>query len=157
MTASHRLSVTRRIAASPARLFAAWTDPAQLRAWWGPADVRCTHAEVDARVGGRYRLENVLDDASVIVITGEFLLVDPPNELVYTWEVQPGPANLEQVTVRFLARGAETEVSILHERIESEEIRDRHTAGWLGCLDGLATHVGSSAATRRLLRRPDRT
>jgi len=130
------LVVRRRISASPARLFAAWTTPAQLEAWWGPRGVRCTGAEVDPRVGGRYRIGNVLPDGREVFIAGEFLVFDPPNELVYTWRLLPG-GEPERVTVRFEPRGGETEVVVVHERIGAERVRDEHAVGWEACLEGL--------------------
>jgi len=52
------LVVRRTIGASPERVFDAWTKPERLRLWWGPRGVTCTAAEVDLRVGGRYRIAN---------------------------------------------------------------------------------------------------
>lgn len=138
------LVVRRTIAASAERLFGAWTDPEQLRAWWGPADVVCTHAEVDARVGGRYRIGNTLADGNVVFIVGEFVAVEPPRRLVYTWSIEgEEAAPIERVTVRFDPRGEETEVIVLHERITDAPTRDAHRAGWEGCLDGLVAIHGA--------------
>jgi len=149
MTASKagglRLVVRRVIAASPERLFEAWTTSSQVQAWWGPRDVRCASAEIDARVGGRYRIANALPDGRVVVIAGEFLAIDRPSELVYTWHIEPGEAAPERVTVRFEARGAETEVVVIHEQIADPRKRDEHEAGWSGCLDGLVAHVSGDA------------
>jgi uncharacterized protein YndB with AHSA1/START domain len=50
------LVVRKTIRASAERLFTAWTDPAQLKLGWGPHGVQCTEAEVDLRIGGRYRI-----------------------------------------------------------------------------------------------------
>jgi uncharacterized protein YndB with AHSA1/START domain len=138
------LVVRRTIAASPARLFEAWTTPAQLVSWWGPKGVRCTHAEVDARAGGKYKIGNELPDGRVLWIAGEFLVVEPPKLLVYSWSV--GEESNERVTVRFEPRGSgsETEVVIVHERIADEAKHDEHEHGWAGCLDGLAAFVASS-------------
>lgn len=135
------LVVRRFIDASPARLFEAWTTPAQLQAWWGPQGVRCTHAEIEPRVGGRLRIGNELPDGRTLFIVGEFLEFIPPEKLVYTWKIEPGVHASERVTVRFEARGAATEVIIVHERITDETARDEHSAGWSGCLDGLVAYV----------------
>jgi uncharacterized protein YndB with AHSA1/START domain len=136
------LVVRRTIGASPERVFEAWTLPEHLLAWWGPRPVRCSAAEVDLRVGGRYRIENELPDGTRVSIEGEFRTVDPPRLLVYTWKVGAEPPS--QVTVRFELRGlAATEVVIVHERIATSAIRDSHTKGWAGCLDGLALHFVS--------------
>jgi len=50
------LVVRRLIPASPDAVFAAWTEPAHLLKWWGPRGVSLAAAEIDLRVGGRYRL-----------------------------------------------------------------------------------------------------
>ncbi len=136
MNATLSLVVRRTIAASRERLFEAWTTPAQLRSWWGPRGVRCTEAEVDARAGGRYRLANALPGGEVVVIEGEFLEVEPPSKLVYTWRIDPRAAP-ERVTVRFEGRGAATEVIVVHERIADEAAARSHEEGWIGCLERL--------------------
>ena len=134
--------VTRRtIRASAARLFEAWTQPDQLRAWWGPRPVTCSGAEIDLRVGGRYRIANELPDGKTLTIEGEFQVIDAPHKLVYTWRA--GDDQHSRVTVLFEARGEATEVIVVHEQIPSETLRDSHEDGWSGCLDGLERHVAA--------------
>lgn len=138
------LIVRRTIKARPARLFEAWTNAAQLSQWWGPKGVRCSHAEIDARVGGKYRIGNEMPDGQVVWIEGELLQFEPPVRLVYTWNVTQQDASIAQgeiVTVRFEARGDETEVIVVHERIADVKVRDTHAIGWEGCLAGLASFV----------------
>jgi uncharacterized protein YndB with AHSA1/START domain len=134
------LVVRRKIRASTARVFEAWTEPEALRRWWGPRPVTCCEASVDLRVGGTYRIGNLLPDGSVIWISGVFETVERPYRLVYTWHLEgkERPSNERaRVTVRFEAHGDATEVIVVHERIESEETRVDHEKGWIGCLDGL--------------------
>lgn len=131
------LVVRRTIRATPERLFDAWTDPAELVRWWGPKDVVCTHAEIDLRVGGRYRLANRFPDGAIVWIGGEFERVDRPSRLVYTWRVEPQTES-ERVTVTFDPRDGGTEVIIRHERIPDSTRRDGHEAGWRDCLESLA-------------------
>ena len=136
------LVVRRTIRASPRRLFAAWTEPAQLRRWWGPEGVRCVGAEVDLRVGGQYRIDNALPGGELLSIVGEFERIEPPHRLVYTWRVDGTPVAFERVTVRFEADAAgSTEVIVTHERIVNEAVREQHRRGWEGCLQGLAREV----------------
>jgi uncharacterized protein YndB with AHSA1/START domain len=137
------LVVRRTIRAPAARLFAAWTEPARLKQWWGPTGVACTGAEIDLRVGGAYRIANRFPDGHVVWITGAFEQISAPHKLVYTWRLEPGALPEERVTVRFEERDQATEVIVVHERIASPEIRDRHEAGWHGCLDGLAKYLGA--------------
>jgi uncharacterized protein YndB with AHSA1/START domain len=138
------LVVRKTIQASPERLFAAWTEPEQLRAWWGPEGVVCIAAEVDLRPGGRYRIGNQLPDQSVLWIVGEFDVVEPPRRLIYSWRLEGVSATLERVTVQFESRRAATEVIVTHERIPSRDLRDQHQQGWQGCLAGLAKYLQAS-------------
>ncbi len=135
------LVVRRTIRASPERLFAAWTEPDQLRAWWGPEGVVCIAAEVDLQPGGHYRIGNRLPDQRVLWIVGEFEVIEPPRRLVYTWQLEGVFATAERVTVQFEPQGAETEVIVTHERIPNRELRDQHQHGWQGCLSGLADYM----------------
>ncbi|HTJ41573.1 MAG TPA: SRPBCC domain-containing protein [Kofleriaceae bacterium] len=130
------LVVRRTIRASVERVFAAWTEPAHLVRWWGPRPVVCAGAEIDLRVGGAYAIGNRFPDGSELWIRGEFVRIDRPRELVYTWRVGDAAAS-ERVTVRFEAKDGATEVVIVHEDIASDRARAEHERGWLGCLDGL--------------------
>jgi len=135
------LVVRKTIRASAERLFTAWTDPAQLKLWWGPRGVRCTGAEVDLRIGGRYRIANQFPDGRILWITGEYQSIEPPRKLVYTWRLEAQADNSERVTVQFEPHGDLTEVIVTHELISNETLRDRHEQGWIGCLEGLARYL----------------
>ncbi len=100
------LLVRRVLKASPERLFDAWTQPEQLRQWWGPRPVTCVEAEVDLRVGGHYRIANRLPGGDLLWIVGTFETIEPPRKLVYTWSVESREAaskdaDPSRVTVRF--------------------------------------------------------
>ena len=135
------LVVSRIIHAPAERLFKAWTEPEQLRQWWGPESVTCMEAEVDLRVGGRYRIGNQFSDGTVVWISGTFELIDAPHRLVYTWRIGTDPAE-ERVTVSFRATtDGQTEVTVVHERIPDKGTRDRHEEGWFGCLKKLSSFL----------------
>ncbi|HEY8077210.1 MAG TPA: SRPBCC domain-containing protein [Labilithrix sp.] len=128
--------VVRRVLRAPiARVWSAWTRADAIATWWGPRPVTCCGAEVDLRVGGRYRIGNRFPDGRELWIAGEFEVVDPPRRLVYSWTVGDGPT--ERVQVRFEPRGDATEIVIAHEKILDEPTRAGHEKGWEGCLDGL--------------------
>lgn len=135
------LVVRRRINATPAKLFAAWTQPELLVRWWGPQDVACPAAEIDLRVGGSYRIANRFPDGTVVWIAGVFEVIEPPHRLAYTWKLESRNGPVERVTVCFEAHGAATEVIVTHERISDEAARTSHENGWTGCLDGLARYA----------------
>jgi uncharacterized protein YndB with AHSA1/START domain len=139
--ATATLTVRRRIAAPPERLFTYWTEPAHLARWWGPAGVTCESATVDLRVGGAYRIGNRFADGTMLWISGVFEVIEPPRQLVYSWRLGHAGA-VERVTVTFTLVGDSTEVVVVHERIADAQTRSGHERGWKACLDGLAAYAG---------------
>src|SRR5262245_61254289 len=131
------LVVRRTIPATVERVFDAWTRPEHVTRWWGPRGVRCVGAELDLRVGGRYRIGNELPGGEILWIAGEFELVERPHKLVYSWRLGAGADEPERVTVRFEPRGDGCEVIVVHERVATPAQRDGHEQGWIGCLEGL--------------------
>lgn len=138
MTFPNELIVRRHVAAAPPVVFDAWTDPQQLRIWWGPADIECTHAEVDLRVGGEFRLANRGPDGSTVWIAGIYEVVDRPTLLRHTWFVEsPELPVPERVTVEFIPNNSGTDIVITHTGIDTEPAWSGHQQGWFGCLNGL--------------------
>jgi uncharacterized protein YndB with AHSA1/START domain len=134
------LEIKRFIKAPPIRVYEAWTDPAQLKEWWGPAGVRTRSLSVDARVGGRYRWDLVNQEGEEMSVFGEYRELVPRKKIVFTWqwdddEVWQNRTSL--VTVEFSDRNGGTEVRLRHEQLPSEESRNRHNEGWNSVLDRL--------------------
>lgn len=74
------------IAAPPARVFQAITDPSQLSQWWGNKEMyRVTSFESDLRVHGKWVSKGVSTNGETFQVSGEYLEVDPPRLLVQTW------------------------------------------------------------------------
>lgn len=74
------------IAAPPARVFQAISDPNQLPKWWGQDGLyHVTTSVADVRRGGKWRSEGVGADGTKFHVEGEYLEVDPPRLLVHTW------------------------------------------------------------------------
>lgn len=136
------LRLRRTFAAPRERVFRAWTEPAALKRWFRAADGHTTPvAEVDLRVGGRYRLGMQPPDSdTVLVVGGIYQEVLPPARLVFTWRWEGADAGEPEtlVTVEFHERGAMTDVELIHEQFAGVAQRDQHAQGWQGCLDGLA-------------------
>ncbi len=137
-----RLEVRRVLPASPEAVFRAWTQPEQLKQWWGQNDDFTTPiAEVDLRVGGRYRLGMQPPDSSqVYTVGGQFREVEPPRKLVYTWqwESEEGDSAEMLVTVAFEDHPTGTELILIHERLPDEDSKEQHAVGWALCLDQFA-------------------
>ena len=139
------LQLSRTIPASREAVFRAWTDPDVFRQWFGARGGSTLQAEMDVRVGGSYRIdmESSMGTGSVF---GEYLAVEPPERLVYSFCLDRLPVAIPdtQVTVEFHDRGAATEVVITHERQPSRSVSEFHEWGWDGSLERLAEVLGTS-------------
>jgi uncharacterized protein len=147
-----KLRLTRVIKAPRARVFAAWTTPADILQWFGPDTCRALAADMDLRPGGKYHLRLHTENFGEIGLSGVYREVRPPAKLVCTWNWSGNPkldAGESQVSVDFLERGEGTEVQITHEFLPSEESKEDHKHGWNGCLDKLEKHLGVSAQTQQ--------
>lgn len=143
MGEGHALEIRRTFAAPPARVFEAFRDPELLGEWAAPGEHRTERVEMDFRVGGRYRREMRFPDGSLHVLAGEYLEIDPPRRLAYTyvWETLPG-APETRVEVDFREREGETEVRLVHSGFGTGEMADDHRAGWESCFHQLADLLG---------------
>jgi uncharacterized protein YndB with AHSA1/START domain len=115
--------VVSRTIHGPARLvFEAWTRAELFQQWWVPKSVpiKLLSCEVDARVGGRYRLVFEVPGAEPMAFFGTYLEVTPPTRLSWTNEEAPdGPLS----TVTFEETNGKTLVS-MRERYPSKEALD---------------------------------
>lgn len=136
------MRIRRIIPATKERVFRAWTEPAQLKRWWSIGEGwRTLFAEIDLRVGGKFALGNKPPDADMLLITGEFLVVDPPDKLAYTWRFQGTNPEENIITVEFHGRGEKTEVVVTHEQ-SSKEMGPSALAGWRAALESLCLFLG---------------
>jgi uncharacterized protein YndB with AHSA1/START domain len=135
------LEMRRTIRTSREKAFDAWTDPGQLRQWFAVAEGFTTPiAEVDLRVGGRYRLGmKAPGDNPLLIVGGVYQEILPPERLVFTWQWESADPIEPQtlVTVEFYEGGDVTEIVLKHELFTDVPQRDRHGEGWAGCLDHL--------------------
>ena len=140
------LSMSKTINAPRERVFAAWTQPELLRKWWGAHEsFSAPIAEVDLRVGGKYRLGMLEPGKDAPYVSyGVYREVNPPERLVFTWAFEKMPGDDSDfvpaetlVTVEFIDKGGATEVVLTHEQFPDEHMRDEHQQGWDGCLEGL--------------------
>lgn len=116
------------------------TDPRELARWWGPNGFTMPEAELDLRVGGRYRFAMKPPDGDVFHLAGEYRAIDPPNRLVYTfrWE-EPTPDDRETVVELSLdARDDGTEIFLSQGTFATEERRALHENGWTDSFARLA-------------------
>jgi uncharacterized protein YndB with AHSA1/START domain len=137
-TSPPRAYVKRVVGASATDIFDAWTDPAAMAQWMTPAGTAT--AEVDLRVGGRFRLV-MADEHLRIEHTGEYRVIQPPELLVFTWRSEFTGMQNTLVTVRLIARGSnETEIEVTHELATDGEASS-HAGGWSQLLGRLQAYL----------------
>lgn len=136
--------VEREVAATIDEVFAAWTTPALMARWLSPTG----RAEVDAdiRVGGRFRVV-MLDADSRLEHTGEYLRIEPPSVLVFTWVSAYTGAEPSIVTVNLQQRDAATLVTLNHERLPAFTA-EPHANGWTTILQRLNDVVTARPAAK---------
>jgi uncharacterized protein YndB with AHSA1/START domain len=134
------LQITRFINAPRGRVYDAWTDPAQLKEWFGPENVRTRSITADVRVGGKYRWDLFNHEGEEMSVFGEYRQLDPPKKIVFTWQWDDDEAwenRTSLITVELFEHRAGTELRLTHEQLPTEESRDRHSEGWNSLLDRL--------------------
>ena len=134
------------ILASPASVYAAITDPEQLVQWWGDDNsYRVRNWEADLRVGGKYRSRGAGKDGQTFEVSGEYLEVDPPRVLAYTWIASyGGPPSA--VRWELQPSGAGTRLRVTHSGFRSDpQARAMYSNGWPGVLGWLKGHAERKA------------
>lgn len=120
-----------RIAAPPEVVFPYFTDPARMVSWMGVA------ALLDPRPGGALRIEPNHDD----VVLGEYVEVEPPRRVVFTWGFAGAgavvPAGSTRVEVVLEPDGDGTLLTLRHHGLAGAS-REKHALGWSHFLGRLA-------------------
>jgi uncharacterized protein YndB with AHSA1/START domain len=130
------LTLKQRIAAPPAKVYAAFTDAQTLARWFGPAGVERVEARTDVRVGGAYTIIGHMNN-DTHEVGGVYREIVPNAKLVFTWAWKSTPERESLVTVTFKPDGAGTILTLLHEQFFDGDARDRHQQGWSGAFTKL--------------------
>ncbi len=109
------------IEAPPETVFDLWTTTEGLEAWWARS------ATVDARPGGAIRVD--IDGEHVMV--GEFVAVESPHRIVFTfgWENGELPPGASRVEVTIVATDSGSQVVLRHDGLPVEFV-EAHIRGW---------------------------
>jgi uncharacterized protein YndB with AHSA1/START domain len=123
MTDDGVIEVSLHVAAQPEIVFPYFTDPARYVQWMG------NDATLEPVPGGSYRVR--MRDG--VEAAGEFVEVDPPRRVVFTWgwtrdnAVPPGTT---RVVITLQAENGGTRVVLRHYNLPDEGQRDHHRKGW---------------------------
>jgi uncharacterized protein YndB with AHSA1/START domain len=129
------LEIRRILPATPERVFAAWTDASWLARWMSP--VGHARVEADPRPGGRLHVVMV-GDGREIEHVGEFLEVERPHRLSFTWSSPFTGDQPSVVTIELAATDEGTDLTLRHERLPAGAAAS-HRGGWGSMLERLAS------------------
>ena len=131
--------VTRRFAACAERVFDAFLDPEKAgRFMFATATGQMVRAETDPRVGGRYVFTDRRDGEDVEHF-GEYLEIDRPRRLVFTFSVDRAAPDGDRVAIDIVPLETGCELTLTHEmKPEWAEYAGRTEHGWSLMLDALA-------------------
>jgi uncharacterized protein YndB with AHSA1/START domain len=144
MTETATVRVQRVMPAAPDLVFDQWLDPESLQEWMCPRPVRVIDVTVEPHVGGVVRID-VDDSGTRVLISGQFLTIDRPNLLRFTWANSnwPDPTSESVVNVSFEPVGDdETLMSIEHSLLPPAEFESFDT-GWTLTVEQLAAVLES--------------
>jgi uncharacterized protein YndB with AHSA1/START domain len=140
------LSIERAYPVAPEKVWRAWTDPEALKRWWMPRpDHRVSLAELDVRVGGRFRIMFGGPDGAENEAAGEYLEVEENRRLVFTWHwPRSTPERVSRVTITFTPGGGGTRLTFRHDRFHDQAAADNHLRGWTAAFAGLDAFMQST-------------
>jgi uncharacterized protein YndB with AHSA1/START domain len=148
------INVVADIAAPPDVVFRALTDPKQLAQWWGaPGMYETERWEVDLRPGGKWvsHIKGKEGDAmgprdgAEQLVRGEYITVDPPRLLEYTWS--PSWDGFAVTTVRCEIEPTPTgsRLTLVHSGFAGRpEMVTAHSEGWVRVLGWFSSWIAKN-------------
>jgi len=146
-----QLSIERIYKAPIKKVFCAWTDPESLKQWFCPGEMSVPFAEVDLKVGGKFRIcmknsENAEENPGAEYIAfGVYKSIEADQKLVMSWAWEGPESHESQLSIFFEDVNGDTKVRMLHERFSSENERDHHNEGWQGCFNNFESFLSGNS------------
>ena len=137
------LALNRSYPVGPEKVWRAWTAPEALKRWFGPGPGEpVSLAQLDVRVGGRFRIVFGGPQGTDHEVQGVYREVVPHRKLVFTWTwPRSTPERESVVSIVFKAAGNGTELDFRHEQLFDESVRDGHQRGWGDALGKLEQYL----------------
>jgi uncharacterized protein YndB with AHSA1/START domain len=142
--------VERNYDAAPARVFAAWADPAAKARWFvGPDDWQSSNYELDFRVGGQERVSGALAGGSTYSYEARYQDIVPNERIVATYEMHIDDARISVsvATVEIKPAGAGTRLVYTEQGafLDGLDTPDQRRQGTVQQLDTLAGQLSERA------------
>ena len=137
------LTMSRNFKAPKQAVYDAWTKEEALTSWFAPTSEMSTVVhEMELKIGGKYRISMIEPGGTTHVIHGEYVALNPYDQIVFTWEWESDEEQVNSlVTIDLSENNGTTNMVLLHEKLASQESVDLHTEGWTGCVAQLEAFV----------------
>jgi len=167
--AQRELAITRILDAPRDRVFRAWTDPEQVKCWFGPKGFTIPFAEIDLRVGGKYRNVMRSPDGKDYWSAGTYREIVEPERIVITDSFSDAEGNVVPasyygmsgdwplellVTITFEEYDGKTKLTLRHEGMPEGENADGAEQGWNESFDKLAEYLASGCRRTTIVAEP---
>jgi uncharacterized protein YndB with AHSA1/START domain len=126
LPADDQILITREFDAPKHLVYKAWTTPDLVKQWWSGHRGTVTSAEIDLRVGGRWRYVMVAHGDFEVAFHGEFREIVPDERIVTTevYEGVPGGDDDPSLNlITFTESDGRTKLELLTQ-CPSKEVRD---------------------------------
>ncbi len=142
------LRISRHFNAPRQRVFAAWSDANQIDKWWGCAQTTSVQAEIDFRVGGKFRFHMIGTSYGEMDFCGTYQEIVSPEKIVYTVEFPTpnGPMEM-RVQIELLEEDGGTKLIMTQTGFPMPELKDIIAGGTTQSLDKLEKLVCAEPAT----------
>jgi uncharacterized protein YndB with AHSA1/START domain len=123
-----QILITREFDAPRELVYKAWTTPELVKRWWHANRGEVTVAEIDLRVGGRWRYVSLADEGMEVAFHGEYRAI-VPNERIVSTEIYDGAPPMDGAeegtlnTATFTDEGGRTKLTVLVEA-PNKAVRD---------------------------------
>ena len=123
---------------APEKVYAAWTDPAQIVKWFGPDGGRGDERR-DRRARRRtlHHRSSTPRTARSTTSAASIARWCRTRSCQFTWAWRSTPERESLVTILIKPDGDGSILTLIHEQFFDEAARDRHEYGWTGALDKL--------------------
>lgn len=148
------LVITRTFDAPRERIWKAWTEPNEMKRWWGPKDFSAPSIMMDFRVDGKYLYCMRSAEGEDFWSTGKYKEIIPMEKIVSTDNFADAKGNIVSaaslglpgnwskellITITFEDAGNDkTKMTLHHDGLPSGQMRKMTEAGWNQSLDKLA-------------------
>jgi uncharacterized protein YndB with AHSA1/START domain len=143
--------VLHRFAASAERVFDACLDPAWVGRWmFGPnvREEKIVRLTLEARVGGRFSFV-VERQGTQVDHVGEYLAIDRPRLLAFTWATRDSSADTSRVIIEITPGDSGCDVKLTHVMgAQWSAFVDRAAGSWAKMLDALERAIATEGAAR---------